>query len=154
MRQAIVDHLRANQGVTDLVGQRVYVGRGPFGGISKTTTPEAFNADGDLLTSLVVRLETRDAIPGRPMGADALPATQIIALWVYDQHSYDAIFDVVRACKRALHRVQLAPVHDHVAWTETVWSGDGAEQLDGAFEPPVPVVATRYTATVRELLTA
>jgi hypothetical protein len=142
--------LLADPTVSAIVGQRVYLARGPFGGISRELTPEAFS-DGDLLTSVVVRMESRDAIPGRPIGG-AIVAVQVIALWVYDQHSYDPIFEVIRAARRLLDRAPPpAPVADAVAWAETVWQGDGPEVLDAAMEPPCPVVTSRYAATIREL---
>jgi hypothetical protein len=150
----VVNALLDDPAVSALVGDRVYVGRGPFGGISKQVTPGAFDADGDLAVSVVVKLANRDRVAGRTFGRDAIDATQVIDLWVYDQWDYDRILDVVRACKRRLNGARdLRPVDDPVRWAETVWTGDGPEGLDQSFEPDLPFILSRYSARITDLLT-
>lgn len=157
MRQRIVQTLRQDPGVSALVGDRVYIGRGALGGISREETPEAFDQMGDVLASIVVRLETRSADPERPQGRDALVAQQIIGLYVYDQRDYDRIFAVVRAIRTLLHQPRpigrLKPVSDPVIWTDTAWFEDTAEQIDQSLNGGTPVVTTRFVATIRELNT-
>ncbi len=155
MRQAVVDALKGDQRVAALVGDRVYVGIGPMGGISRQLTPEAFTQpDGELLPSIVVKLGPCVAVEGRPMGPDALPATQFIELWVYHHTDYRVIYEVIRAAKAVLAvNASLRPVEDPVAWAQTRWDSEPfGEQIDPNLTPPAPVVMSRYAATVRELL--
>lgn len=151
MRQAIVNALLEDAGAAAIVGARVYGAQGALGGISRDLTPEAFSADLDLLPSIVVRMETRSARPDR-LGRGVIAASQIIALWCYEQSGYDLIASVIRAAKQLLHfNASLRPVADPVNWTETRWTDDTPEQVDGALG--VPVRVSRYQAVIVERLT-
>ena len=145
--------LLATPDVANLVGTRIYVRRGAWGGLSRELTPEAYSGDDELLPSIVVTLEARTTAPGRGgFGPDALVATQTIALWCYAQSGYDVIDQMVRAAKRRLNRARdLEPVSDPVHWIETTWAADTGDVVDPVLD--VPLVASRYSAMTIDPLT-
>ncbi len=147
MRKAIIQRLAADPAIEAIVGDRVYGRHGIDGGISRDTTPEAWDADGDLLPSLVVQMETRTTRPDR-MGRDVIPAIQVIAIYAVAQHGYDRQEAALRACLASLHNLRgLQPIDDtHMRCAEIRWSEDTGGLLDPALQ--VPMLASRFAATV------
>lgn len=151
MRAAIVQLLRQTPAVTNVVADRIFERQGPYGGVSRDQTPDAFGPDGDLLPSLVVQMETRTVRTDRP-GRDAIAATQTIAVFAMSQFGYTAQEDALRAVLSTLDGLRgLRPLDDtHVACAEIRWVEDTGALLDPALE--VPLLASRYAAvlTVRK----
>lgn len=142
-----MQRLAADLNVQAVVADRVYGRQGPYGGISRDYTPEAWNADGDLQPSLVVQMETRTT-RAQPMGRDLIAATQVIAIFAFAQHGYAQQETALRACLASLHNLRgLVPVDDtHMRCAEIRWSEDTGALLDPALE--VPILASRFAATV------
>lgn len=145
MRRAIVERLRADAAVQAVVAGRVYQRQGPYGGVSRDYTPDAFGPDGDLLPSLVVRMETRTVRPDRP-GRDAIAANHVVAVFAVAQHGYQAQEDALRAVIACLDGLRgLQPLDDlHVRCAEIRWSEDTGALLDPALQ--VPMLASRFVA--------
>lgn len=145
MRAAIVKRLRDDAAVQGIVGTRVFERQGPYGGVSRDETPEAFTPDGDLLPSLVVQMEVRSVRPDRP-GRSAIAANQIIAVFAVAQRGYTQQEDALRAVTAALDGLRgLRPLRDtHVRCAEIRWSEDTGALLDPALE--VPMLASRFVA--------
>ena len=155
MRPAVVNRLKAAAGVASLVGTRVYERQGPYGGISRDATPEAFSdPDHELLDSLVVWLELRRASPEKGMGPETITAEQTIAVAALTAApGFDGCRALLRAVKPVLHRPtpKLSPVADQVTWVDTRWSNDGPEVIEP--ELGVPMIVARFTAVIVENLT-
>lgn len=138
--------LAADAGVQSTCGARIYGRQGVYGGISREYTPEAFDADGDLLPSLVVQLETRTT-RAQSLSRDLIVATQVIAVFALAQHGYGAQETALRAVLAALHnRRGLEPVADPMRCAEITWTEDTGALLDPALE--VPMLASRFAAAV------
>jgi hypothetical protein len=147
VRAATIAALKASSEVTALVGTRVYPRQGLEGGISNQGTPEAFTAEGDLLPSIVVTLETRTAETTRGGAPKRIKAIQVIALWVYQARGYDPLWEVVRRAKRVLHRTgPMEPVTDPVSWLDTDWASDTAELVDQ--DLGAALIVSRYAALI------
>lgn len=150
MRQAVIEALADDPAVAAVVGHRIYGREGPYGGVSRDRTPEAFTPDGDLLPSLVVVLEGRRSTERtNALGPETLPAEQTIAVWALQHEGYDQIKTLIRAVRWRLHRDRLLrPVTDPVRWVQTLWSDDSPETLDAALG--VPAMVSRFRAVITE----
>jgi hypothetical protein len=148
IREAVRDMLAADAGVAAITGPRVYVRRGPYGGISNDETPEAFTADGDLRPSLVVveevRTRAQDVSGGSPT---EIYGAQVVAVYAYQHEGYDHIDALIKACKRLLNNRRGVPIAPDI-WIDSDWSSDGPDQVDPALGRPVRVV--RFTVLLRE----
>ena len=155
MRAAVIARLLGTPAVTAIAGQRVYGRQGPYGGVSKEATPEAFTADGDLLPSVVVWLEGRANGAERDrQGRDTLTARQTIAVGLLEQEGYGHVGQLRRAVKAALHQAQPrleALEEDGIKWADTAWAEDSPELIDPALE--VPILIVRFVAVITEQLT-
>jgi hypothetical protein len=157
VREAVIAALKADAGVAAVVGTRV-LGRDfaswAAGALSPETTPEAFDADGELAATLVVVLEGRVADDTRrPSDPDHLPGRQVIAVWALAR-SFAEVKAALRAVKRVLGRgvaARFEAVNDPVRWTATHWTGDSAELTDQALN--VPAMVARFNAIIEEDLT-
>jgi hypothetical protein len=149
IREAVRDLLLADEAVTYHTGTRVYIRRGPYGGISNDETPEAFTEDNELHPSLVVVEEVRTRAQDLSGGAPReLYGDQVVAIYAYQQEGYGVIDALMRAAKRVLHR-RRAPVSlSPHTWIESVWDSDGPDLIDPALQTPVRVV--RFTVRIRE----
>lgn len=149
MRAAIVAALLADATVAALVGERVYVRRGEYGGVSREATAEAFTDDGALLPSLVVWLETRrNTASADRQGRDTLTAAQGIAVGCMADDGYELVDQLVRAVRGVLHHPspRLLPLEDAIGWADTRWDSDSGDLIDPALQKPI--VVSRYVATV------
>lgn len=138
MREAIRQALLADATVAALVDDRVYTKAGPFGGISRTETPAAFDADDDMLLSLVVTLEARARLQSADVSATTVVAVQPFQVWALCAPSvgYDGIREVLAAVRRRLHNaakrgIGLTPVEEsQITWRDIFWTATGPEAID------------------------
>lgn len=146
-----MQRLRADEGVQAVVGPRVYERQGPYGGVAKEIAPEAFDADGDLLPSLVVQMETRTT-RAQSLGRDRIAATQTIAVFAVAERGYEAQEQALRAVLACLHNLRgLRPVHDtHMAVAEIQWAEDTGALIDEALG--VPMLASRFAAAITQTI--
>jgi len=150
MRAAVQAALAGDAAIAAVVGARVYVRDSNEGAVSKLWTPEAFDAEGDVLPTLAVTIETArrdDAAGGDRHKINALVT---IAVWAYQQRGYDQIKLALRSAKRLLHRRPLTPVADPWRWLDTYWSDDSAELIDP--ELGASLMVSRYDAVVVDTL--
>lgn len=148
MRQAIHQALIENAEVTALVGSRVYRDLGPLGQLSRQATPEAFEADGDLLLSIVIRMGPRVRPNDEPVGG---AAQQEIQLWCYAERSWSDLQELARTVRGVLDgRSDLRALSEPTLnWHSTRWQSDGGEALDQNLGNR-PVLVSTYAATIRE----
>ncbi len=155
MRRAIIERLKETPAVTAVVGQRVYGRQGLLGGVSRDLTPEAFNEDEQVMTSLVVVLESR-VVRTDGDSRESIGSTQTFQVWAVGV-DYPQIKQALHAARAALHRstergAPLRAVEEpDVKWTDTRWASTSPELHDEALR--APTMFMRFDATITEPLT-
>lgn len=148
MRQAVVNALLSATDVTGIVGTRVYGRQGLIGVISRDTTPEAFDADGRLMPTISVNLESA-VIRGEATTSDTIAATQTLQVWVACAYGYTEIKAALKAVRRVLHRHTFTPVDDDtIRWSGTRWASTSPELWDEALREPT--MFSRFDITYTE----
>ena len=116
MRDAIVALVEADGRLAGLLSGGVHTGE-----ISRQSTPDAFDANGELLPCALVRIEGE-----APVGPYQNSTQQFIVVTLYQQSGTDIIDTAVTQLFSLLHRVKLA-------WTwECRWVGDVRDIEDEA----------------------
>ena len=97
----MVNALLADAALEAIVGERVFWRYGPNGGLSLEEQPTAFDADNDVLPSLVVVKEERIRPLDKPK-VEMLVGVQRIAVWAFQARGYDQVALALRATHRVL----------------------------------------------------
>jgi hypothetical protein len=132
MRTELLSLLTGDATLTALLTGGVYDGV-EVDHISRTTTPDAFDADSELLPCLLVRLSGEE-----PFGIYPLGSQVAITLYLYQLFGSAVIDQARERCFRLLHRVYLPGVRGW--WVEH--TGDLLGQWDAALD--CPLIVSRY----------
>lgn len=152
VRDHAQERLVAATTVTALVGARVYGRRGRLGGISPDLTPEAFTGDGEILPSLVVVEEVRDAAQATKGGPPLdIHSVHSLAVWCYQHGGYDVVDDLLRAVRGVLHRHTPAGPLAGLVWIDCRWDSDGPDQVDPDIGLDACLRVARFNVTTREV---
>lgn len=137
MIDAILAALQADSTLTTTLTGGLYRAKE----ISRQETPNAYDANGELLPCALVKQET--ATPWGPIyDSGRIYAT----VWFYDRDGYTAIEAARKRVYTLLHRAKLTPV-DGSGNYDIRHSGDVLDQEDPVLS--VPMAMSRYVCTVQ-----
>ena len=122
MRETIRAALDADETFAGLMSGGVYAGVT----ISRSRTPGAYDANGELLPCALVRIEA-DTQHGPYTGADTTSTRLFVVLYCYQRSGYDAIDPALDRAKAILHRSQLGTG----TW-DVSWASDSSDLSDEA----------------------
>ncbi len=120
MREAIRDALATDPTLQALLTGGVYAVRE----ITRQATPDAFDANGEVLPCALVARES-DTASGPYAEAGALSSQMFVAIYFYQRSGHDIIDAAQERAAAVLHRQKL----DDGVW-EIVWSDDVTDQED------------------------
>lgn len=136
MRTAIYDRLSGDTTLMALLPGGLHTDTG----ISRSETPAAFDANGELQTCALLRLET-----DTPTGPYANSSRLFFVLNLYDRNGYTTLDAVRVRIFQLLHRQPFLPATGGGCW-DIVLAGELLDRQDTVLNCPLQVV--RYAATI------